>query len=212
MSRQHVGFYSTLPVNWAGFRQQPNDVDAAATASRTIRYQRERVRRYVTEERGVLVDEIAFMDVRPDRATDLVRAELRQKAAHHAGKATLVAVAFDEVHKWRHNPYLVDAAYDFGFDLLPLSPDPTLIDGTEFDPVRHFAEWRKRDGSEKTRLEYEALHGLNAALVAVPSGEGRWQIIATRLNSEDVKTIRGGVWNAENVGKLAGRIASNDRF
>jgi hypothetical protein len=206
MGGRYVGFYWTLPVNWAGFRWLPNDADAAAAASRTIRYQRERVSRFVAGERGTLVDEIAFMDVQPDRATDVVREVLRGKAARYAGTATLVTVAFDEAHRWRYNPYLLDAAEAFGFQLLPLSPDPVIIDGVEFNPARHFAHWRKQDRSTKTRLEYEALHGLRAALVTMPPGDGRWQAIAARLNAGGVRTIRGGVWTAENVRKLAGRL------
>ena len=61
MAERFVGFYWTLPVNWAGFRELPVDVAAAAAASQTICYQRERVRRYVADEHGELIDEIAFM-------------------------------------------------------------------------------------------------------------------------------------------------------
>ena len=35
--RNAVGFYWTLPVPWAGFVELPEDIDAAAKASRTIR-------------------------------------------------------------------------------------------------------------------------------------------------------------------------------
>ena len=40
-----VGFYWTLPVPWAGFTDLPTDVDEAAAQSRTIRYQRDLIRR-----------------------------------------------------------------------------------------------------------------------------------------------------------------------
>jgi hypothetical protein len=72
MANAYLGFYWALPVNWAGFRRLPANIDDAAAGSRTIRYQRERVRAYVAESRGRLVDEIAFIDMQPDRATDLV--------------------------------------------------------------------------------------------------------------------------------------------
>ena len=206
MGEQYVGFYWTLPVNWAGFRQLPDDVEAAVQASRTIRYQREMVRRFVASERGILVDEIAFMDVQPDRATEIVREVLQQRAARYAGKAKLVTVTFDEVHRWRTNPYLWAAAAGFGIDIRPLSPTPIVIDGVEFNPIEHFSTWRKQDQSAKARLEYEALQGLHAALAAVPAGKGRWNAMATRLNAENIKTIRGGSWTAENVRKLVGRV------
>lgn len=35
----YIGFYWTLPVNWAGFTTLPSDADAAAKVSCTIRYQ-----------------------------------------------------------------------------------------------------------------------------------------------------------------------------
>ena len=39
-----VGFYWTLPMPHVGFTKLPRDAEAAAEASQTIRYQRERVR------------------------------------------------------------------------------------------------------------------------------------------------------------------------
>ena len=72
LQKRFIGVYWTLPVNWVGFGNLPTDVDAAAAVSRTIRYQRERIRLYVQENCGQLVDEIAFMDVRTDRATETV--------------------------------------------------------------------------------------------------------------------------------------------
>lgn len=206
MAGQFVGFYWTLPVNWASFRSLPDDVEAAAVASRTIRYQRERVRRWVAEERGKLIDEVVLMDVQPDRATDIVRSVLRQKLARHAGKATLVAVAFHEAHGWRNNPYIQYAANDLNLDVMPLSPDPLQIDGKDFDPIRHFKRWREQDWAAKTQLRYEAVEGLRKALEQVPAGEGRWRNIAALLNADGIKTIQGGQWSPENVRKLAGRL------
>ncbi len=52
-----VGFYWTLPVPWAGFTELPKDVDRAAEFSRTIRYQREIIRRYAREHHLQLIHE-----------------------------------------------------------------------------------------------------------------------------------------------------------
>ena len=207
MSRSYVGVYWTLPVNWAGFRDLPPDVDAAAAASRTIRYQRERVRGWVREQGGTLLGEIAFMDTRTDRATDAVRDVLRRAAPAYAGKgATLLAVQFHEVHYWRHNPFLHEAAGELGLEVIGLSPDPLTIGGEVFDPARHFAAWRKADGSAMARLRLDAHEGLQAALDEVPDGNGRWQAVAGLLNGRGVRTIRGGSWTADNVRKLARRL------
>lgn len=208
MAERFVGFYWTLPVNWAGFRDLPVDVAAAAEASQTIRYQRARVRQYVAAEHGELIDEIAFMDVRTDRATEIVETELKQRASKYAAKAILVSVAFDEHHRWRHNPYLEAAAESIGIELLPLSPDPIELDGRRFDPIAHFMKWRSRDEEEKDRLRFAATDGLRQALQQIPAKRGRWAEIASALNAKGIRSIQGNVWTAEGVRKLTTRMAA----
>lgn len=206
MANVYLGFYWTLPVNWAGFRRLPANVADAAAASRTIRYQRECVRRYVADNRGTLLDEIAFIDVQPDRATDLVEGELRQKAAAYAKRATLLYVRFHETHHWRRNMYLLHSAEELGLEVLPLPPDPIRIDGNVFDPIQHFEQWREEDARTRTRLKLEAHRELRLALAAVPEGNGRWHAIAQRLNDTGVLTSGGTHWTTENVRKHAGRL------
>jgi len=208
MAKPFVGFYWTLPVNWAGFRDLAVDVTAAAEASQTIRYQRERVRRYVADAHGELIDEIAFMDVRTDRATEIVKTELKKRVSKYAAKAILVSVAFDEHHRWRHNPYLEAAADSIGIELLPLPPDPIELDGRKFDPIVHFKKWRSRAEEEKDRLRFEATDGLRQALQQIPAKRGRWAEIASALNAKDIRSIQGNVWTAEGVRKLAARMAA----
>ena len=208
MAERFVGFYWTLPVNWAGFRDLPVDVSAAAAASQTIRYQRARVRRYVAEVGGELIDEIAFMDVRTDRATDIVAGDLKQRAARYAGQATLLTVAFDEHHRWRNNPHLHKAAEGIGIAVMPLSPDQIELDGRMFDPIAHFAKWRSRDEAEKARLRYEAMRDVAAAMQDFPAKRGRWSEIAAALNAKGSRSIQGNVWTAEGVRKLATRMAA----
>ncbi len=194
-------------MNWVGFRDLPPDVDAAAAVSRTIRYQRERVRGWVREHGGELLGEIAFMDTRIDRATDAVRDVLRRAAPAYAGMgAILLAVQFHEAHHWRYNPFLYEAAQELGLAVIGLPPDPLTIGGQLFDPARHFAAWRKDDGSAMAQLRLNAHEGLQVALAEVPDGNGRWQAVAKVLNGRSIQTIRGGTWTAENVRKLAGRL------
>jgi len=166
------------------------------------------VRQYVAAEHGELIDEIAFMDVRTDRATEIVETELKQRASKYAGQAILVSVAFDEHHRWRHNPYLEAAAESIGVELLPLSPDPIELDGRRFDPIAHFKKWRSRDEEEKDRLRFAATDGLRQALQQIPAKRGRWTEIASALNSKSVRSIQGNVWTAEGVRKLATRMAA----
>lgn len=208
MAEWFVGFYWTLPVNWAGFRDLPVDVVAAAAASQTIRYQRERVRRYVADEQGELIDEIAFMDVRTDRATEIVELELKRRASKYAGKAVLVSVAFDEHHRWRYNPYLHAAAESLGLESLALSPDPIELDGRTFDPIAHFTRWRRRDVEEKASLGYAAAEGLREAMRQIPPKRGRWTDIAAALNTDGIRSVQGKAWTAEGVRKFATRMVA----
>ena len=205
-ANEYVGFYWTLPVAWAGLRYLPNDANAAAALSNTIRYQQARVKRFVREERGTLLAETAFCDVQHDRATDTIRCMVRRHAADYAGRATMLYVRFNEVEHWRPNIHLVREAEHLGLASLPLPPDPVLIDGVLFDPAQHFRDWRDRDRAMKERLDADATAGLRAALDAVKEGPGKWHAIAARLNAEGVRTVRGSGWTAEGVRKAAGRL------
>jgi hypothetical protein len=201
-----VGFYWTLPVKWADFRRLPSDVEGAAAASQTIRYQRERVRQWAREEAVSLVGEIAFMDVRTDRATEEVRDTLvkaRRLCAER--QAVLAYVRFEERNMWRSNPHLRQHAEELGLELVGLSPDPLTLDGRRFDPVAHFKRWRIADKEQMGDLRREAYQGLEQALSIVPEGSGRWETIAQRLNSKGVRSLKGSTWTPENVRKVVGR-------
>lgn len=203
MRQPYVGIYWTLPVNWAGFRDFPPSAEAAAAASKTIRYQRERVHHHVEDDGGDLIAEIAFMDTRTDRATDAVRDVLHRHApAFLIASPKVLNVRFEDNSHWRPNPFVHRAASELGLDLIGLPPDPLLINGHIFDPARHFAIWRKRDATAIARLRFNADEALSAALAATPLGEGRWQTIAKSLNAQHVRTIRGGAWTPENVRKV----------
>jgi hypothetical protein len=205
-----IGFYWTLPVNWAGFRNLDVNVDAAATASRTIRYQRECVRRYAAADNGRLVHEITFLDTQPDRATDGAMQKLEQCAAAFVGTgATILVVSFEEIHQWRRNPYVAEAARRLGLNLVSLPPEPINIDGKMFDPTRHFEQWRKWDASARSRFRLEALAGVQAACAATPEGRNRWRAIADSLNDSGVKSNVGRTWTAESVRKFVGRLQPN---
>src|SRR5215217_3843363 len=109
--RKFVGLYWTNPVPWASFTKLPTDVDAAAAKSRTVRYQPDLVRRFVAEERGALVDEIAFLDTQPDRwtAQPRVRKAVEQaiRACEQHG-AQLLYIDFREARGWRPHYFIAD--------------------------------------------------------------------------------------------------------
>lgn len=108
MRRAYIGIYWTRPVPWAGLTALSPDVEIAARQSRTIRYQREAVRRYVKEIGGVLAREVALLELAPDRATPESAAELAQVVASAAPEAIFVSVEFSESRGWRPLPFLRD--------------------------------------------------------------------------------------------------------
>jgi hypothetical protein len=206
MQQTVVGFYWTRPVNWAGFRTLPRDAGAAAEASRIIRYQMERARGWVDREGLRLSDEVVFMDTRTDRATDGCKdalLEARRKCPDR--KPLLLYVAFDEVSLWRHNPHIKEAAAGMGFEAVPLSPDPIMIQGHLFDPIEHFRRWRRLDEISKAEIRQTAAIELERAEAAFPHGDGRYGQIADTLNREGVRTVRGIPWTDESVRKALSR-------
>ncbi len=102
--RSAVGFYWTLPVNWADFRSLPDDIEEAAKRSKTVRYQRAIVRQWA-KKNGCKVDhEIAYIDTRTDRATGGCKDALTKAYKKCAGLMTpLIYVNFGKVHFWRRN-------------------------------------------------------------------------------------------------------------
>lgn len=201
-----VGFYWTLPVAWADFWRLPSDIDGAARASRTIRYQRECVRQWARDEAIRVVGEIAFMDVRTDRATEMVQWELEKARCLCAQRrAVLAYVAFEERNLWRSNPHLRHHAEALGLELIALPPVPITIDGRRFDPIAHFKASRVTERERMSDLRRDAYAGIERALSAVPEGSGRWQAIADRLNKEGVRSLKGSDWTSENVRKVVGR-------
>ena len=140
-----------------GFTKLPKGVEAAAKASQTIRYQRERVRRYVEARGGALVHEAVWMELAPDRGSRHVEAELRKALdrCREAG-AELLYVDFAERHGWRPHQQLktcLDALAGDAVRHRPLDPDPIVIDGRRFDPVAHFRRWQKRMAERGTAAE-----------------------------------------------------------
>lgn len=197
----YLAFYWTLPVNWAGFTSLPKDVEEAAKASRTIRYQVERVRRWVKEAKGTLRREVVFLETRPDRGTDAIRSEI-QKLLDEADRtqAELVLVDFAQAFGWRaHGPLfdMIGAARN----CVLLSPEPVPIDGKQWNPVDHFRAWREMDLAHqmaKTDLKSTAL----TAITDLKSAGASHAAIAARLNEMGVRTLNGRTWTPDNVRKF----------
>lgn len=203
MSGKAVGFYWTLPVPWAGFTRLPHDLDAAAKASKTIRYQVEAIRAYAREHHLTLIREEAFLEVEPDRGTDYVLEVLRTiEAFCRTNEATLLYVDFSQVQGWRSHLPMSSWSEMAGIRTEAIWPEARMIDGQQFDPVQHFREWRDRqagwsDGKServsKARIRVEALRADGLKNPA----------IAKALNAEGLSSATGKSWTAEMVRKLA---------
>lgn len=197
----YIGFYWTLPVPWAGFTSLPADPDAAAKASRTIRYQVERVRRWVKDDGGRLIAEEVFLELAPDRGSEQIAPAIdRLIAKARAQGAKLVLVDFSEAFEWRKHGVLWDRLDDSRI-CVALDPVSLVLDGKEFDPVRHFRSWRQLD-----EAHVAAKPALRAALVETATSlrdeGGTYAAIAAQLNAGGDLTPNGRKWTADNVRKL----------
>lgn len=201
--RNAVGFYWTLPVPWAGFTTLPEDIDAAATVSRTIRYQCELIRRHAKERNYQLVAEKVFLEIAPDRGSQYVLDALRPlQAICRAEQAVLLHVDFSEVQGWRsHGPPLSDWARHALVEVETVYPDETQIDGGFFDPHHHFADWRKWQ-DEWTASKPERVARALAAAGRLRDAGRTHKAIAQELNDEGIPSATGKPWTADSIGKL----------
>lgn len=234
MRQTFIGFYWTQPVKWLGLHQLPSKaghkpydlVDEAAAISRTIRYQRERVRRWVADQPGTLMREFVFMEVEPDRVSDSVAevldvlAPLCAVADIRAG-ATLVYVDFSQTegmqaHNWRRHRHMQHYIQMRGLENEALLPEPVIVpDGRfnpydPFDPIAHFRGWRARGEAAKTERSQVIQPRLSALLQEIPKGRGRYVAMANILNEEKVATLTGRPWSAENVRANCRRMGLDD--
>jgi len=192
-----IGVYWTRPVPWAGFITLSCDVETAAMQSRTIRYQREAVMRYVKDVRGVLEREVALLELAPDRATTESAAELRQVVAKVSPHAIFISIAFTETRGWRPHPFIRE---DLPEDrTLALPPDPIMLDGKIFDPIQHFQDWRVQ---EKLHSGTKELHRATI-LAALQKVVGQsYPSQAEALNAGGLRTLSGKAWTADNLRKF----------
>jgi hypothetical protein len=196
-----IGFYWTLPVPWAGFTKLPKSVEDASKHSRSIRYQAQRVRRWVKEESCILIHEEAFLETQADRGTSAVLPEVeRLLKMAEAQDAQLVLVNFADAFHWRaHSPLWSRLQGDPR--VMALDPAPLLMDGAWFTPVEHFRSWQDISAAHAA-LKPQVRAALAARLQQM-KGEGKsFAEISRVLNAEGVTTPNGKPWRADNLRKL----------
>ena len=210
MADEFVGFYWTLPINWAGFRGLPPDIEEAAAKSRTIRYQMHAVRNWVADNGGSLIKEIIFIEVRPDRGTSAVISELGEvRKLCTNGRATLLYVDFAEAFHWRRHPHLHAYLQQNDISFIPLPPEPLVMDGKPFNPIKHFELSRAKHQAKTRSLRELAIYELLAAAERHQRDGGTYQSIRDELNERQIRTPTGKLWSEDIVRKtLARRGAS----
>lgn len=203
-----IGIYWTLPVPWAGFTVLPADVDAAAAVSRTIRYQRDLVRRRAAEDGLELAGEAVFLEIAPDRGSREIAAAVRRRLAPWIGSGALVLwVDFAQAAGWRAHDPLRKVLTALGAQSFPIWPDPLPIDGKPFDVRAHFEDWRARQQAwteAKPAREAAAL----ARLGNLQAQGASLAKAAARLNAEGLPSLTGRPWTADNLRKFLARQAA----
>lgn len=202
MSQNAVGFYWTLPVPWAGFTSLPKAVDDAAELSRTIRYQRDLIRRYAADNRFKLIHEEVFLELYPDRASSQMLEPLRKvKAICEAEDAVLLIVDFWEIKRWRDHRQLRNWLDEAGIKHCVIYPDAIKIGQKSFDPDVHFSNWRKKQSEWTLGKEQRKQMALARAQELRADGKKNAQI-AEVLNSEILRSPTGRPWTEDNIRKL----------
>ena len=199
---RHIGFTWTLPVPWAGFTQLPQDPAAAAQASRTIAYQRERIRRWVKEEGGTLVHEEVFLELAPDRVSDqLVQTVEQLQTRCRSEDATLVLVEFWDVYGWRRHGPLAELLDENADACILLDPVPLTSAAGHFDPAQHFRTWRALEHTHAAGKE-ERRADLVQVIAQRQDGHASLKELADGLNADGLKSPTGKPWSADNLRKF----------
>lgn len=202
MGRNAVGFYWTLPVPWAGFTRLPTQIDEAAKASRTIRYQREAIRHHAKEEGYRIIHEEVFLEIEPDRGSELILAPLKKvEKICRKHDAVLLLVDLPEVQLWRRHMVLLRWSEEAPIKVQRVFPGEILIDGRYFDPHAHFRAWRKKQErwiAGKAERKAKALERAQELREQKLSNKK----IADTLNAEKLPSLTGKDWTADNVQKL----------
>ncbi|MFC3314184.1 hypothetical protein ACFOHK_15555 [Falsigemmobacter intermedius] len=192
----YVSIAWTRPVNWLRFTDLPRDIDAAAAKSRTIRYQRDLIRRWVQETQGRLVHEEAVMELSPDRATPQAVSVIEALRRQHPS-ATFLAVAFPRANGWRPHVHLEALLLKGRYHLL--DPDPYISAAFSFDPSTHFSDWETQNASHRGQKACHRAEILAAIATLDPMSLTRK---ADALNERGLTTHTGKAWTKDNLAKF----------
>jgi hypothetical protein len=210
--RTFVGFAWTYALPAYGFTTLPRDPEAAAKASRTIAYQRARIRAHVAECKGSLLAEAVYLEP-GDRPSDAIVPDLvalLQVAEKH--DAQLLFVDFAAESGWRQNSYIVRQIAEAPVSSLGLSPDPMPLEGLGlFDPIGHFKAVRALlagpDGPGREADRARVLAERVAATLEAAGVDGAANPTqgAAALNQAGLATVRNRPWTADTLRRFLKR-------
>ncbi|MFC3061672.1 hypothetical protein [Paenirhodobacter populi] len=200
MRQKYFAFYWTLPVPWVGFTSLPADVDAAAEVSRTIRYQRDRVRRHVRDVGGTLLpqDEVVRLELRPDRGSAEVAEDFARLLHRAEDERAMVAIMdFAGDTNWRRHGALVRHYEHPCCDRITLCQDEVHPDG--INPYAHFQKWREQTEANTAGKSDHRVR----ILAALGQAEGESVASQVRfLNASGLRTHSGKMWTSDNLRKF----------
>jgi hypothetical protein len=93
----------------------------------------------------------------------------------------------------------------------PLDPEP--LDGEDFDPIRHFEQWRSRlEKLRASRLRGQALRQAILPVIApyLPPASipPDYQSAAALLRDRDIRTATGRLWTADNLRMFMNKVGA----
>jgi len=209
MQRKVIGFYWTLPAPWAGFsRINELDVEKAAGQSRTIKLQREIIRRWAQEHRKEIVHEQVYLEIAPDRGSDQVRPVLKNLIALATEQnAEILYIDFGKEIRWRSHHFLEGIVGSHIDSFMPIA----LRDHEAKDLENHFSSWRKsheewqQDKTTRNRVAWDFAKALRDQGISFPE-------VALQLNDAEVHSPTGKKWSGDNVRKFLKSFANGLEF
>lgn len=136
VTEQYFAFYWTLPVPWAGFIRLPDGVDEAAQVSRTIRYQRDRIRQDIRIQRAEMAPggEMVRLELAPDRGSAEIAADFGRLLNRAMAENAMVAIIDFASHAgWRRHSHLVRHYQHPCCDRIEITPEEAQLAG--FNPI-----------------------------------------------------------------------------
>lgn len=197
--RKAIGFYWTLPVPWAGFRDvDSKDIDKAASQSRTIAMQRGAVLAYTRDEGYELIHEAAHVEIAPDRGNKEIGGELRGLVdLADRADARILFVDFGEAIQQRHHHYLREyvGAHSERFEAIALhwSHEEAFH--------KHFADWREKQADWTSGKAARIAAATARAKVLQAEGLKLPKIAAT-LEADGLRSATGKPWTADSLRKV----------